>query len=341
MMAKFARERVRFGIVGCGVVSQLHAEALKACPITELVAVADVDRERAGRFAVEHGVPRVYTDFRELLAERKVDAVCVCTPSGMHGDIVLAAAEARKHVLCEKPLEIRAERMTAMIEACRRAGVKLGAVYQRRALPLAEQVKRAIDRGELGKLVLCDASLKYYRHQAYYDSAGWRGTWAMDGGGALMNQGVHGVDMIQWLAGGVVSVFGKASALARRIEVEDTAVAVVRYQNGALGVIEAATTVYPERNTRFEIHGERGTIVFDDSGLLEWCVQGSEAAPGTVDTPSISGVGSYGHYRFVEDMAQAIVEDRQPLVPGEEARKAVDITLAIYESSQTGREVFL
>ena len=197
--------------------------------MTELVAVADVDRDCASRFAVEHGAPRVYTDYRELLADRDVDAVCVCTPSGMHEDIVLAAAETRKHVLCEKPLEIRAERMTAMIEACHRTGVKLGAVYQRRALPLAEQVKRAIDRGELGKLVLCDASLKYYRHQAYYDSAGWRGTWAMDGGGALMNQGVHGVDMIQWLAGGVVSVFGKAAALARCIEVEDTAVAVVRY----------------------------------------------------------------------------------------------------------------
>jgi UDP-N-acetyl-2-amino-2-deoxyglucuronate dehydrogenase len=340
-MAKRELHRVRFGIVGCGVVSKLHAEALKACPMTELVAVADVDRDRADRFASEYGVPRTYSDYRELLADSMVDAVCVCVPSGMHGDVVLSAAEARKHVLCEKPLEIRKERMTAMIDACRRAGVKLGTVYQRRVLPFVEKVKRAIDGGELGRLVLCDASLKYYRDQAYYDSAGWRGTWAMDGGGALMNQGVHGVDLIQWLAGGAVSVFGKAEALARRIEVEDTAAAVVRYQSGALGVIEAATTVYPERSTHFEIHGERGTIVFDDSGILEWHVQGVEASPATVGTPLIPGVGSYGHYRFVEDMAQAIVEDRDPLVPGEEARKAVDIILGIYESSRMGQEVRL
>lgn len=341
-MANSKSEAVRFGIIGCGVVAPLHAQALLACPLTELVGVADVDPSRGEAFAEQFGVPKRYTDYHHLLASDDIDVVSVCVPSGLHAQVVLAAAQAGKHVLCEKPLDIHRDTMTAMIDVCRAANVKLGTVYQRRGLPISQQVKAAIESGELGKLVLCDASLKYYRSQQYYDSAGWRGTWAVDGGGALMNQGVHGIDMVQWLGGGIASVFAKTAALARNIEVEDTAVAVVRYKNGAFGVIEGATTVYPERSTRFEIHGELGTIVFDDSGLLEWRILGrdDEVVEKPV-VPTIPGVGSYGHYRFVEDMAQAVLEDRNPLVSGEEARKAVDIILAIYESSRTGKEVFL
>lgn len=336
-------EQVRFGIIGCGVVSSLHAESIKACPYTELVAVSDVDESRAAAFASEHGVPHVYTDFQELLDSGVVDAVSVCTPSGLHGDIAVAAAKAGRHVLCEKPLEITASKMSAMIAAADAAHVKLGAVYQRRGLALTQQIKAAIEQGEIGSLVLCDAYLKYYRDQPYYDSAGWRGTWAMDGGGALMNQGVHGVDMIQWLGGGIRKVYARAAALLRRIEVEDTAVAVVEFMNGAFGVIEGATTVYPERSTRFELHGERGTIVFDDQGLAQWQVRdlGDVTALHKGEPEVIAGIHSVGHYRFVEDMARAILDDREPLVPGREARKAVDIILAIYESARTGKEVWL
>lgn len=338
-----SKEKVRFGIIGCGVVSSLHAESIAACPYTELVAVSDVEESRATDFAVRHGVPHTYTDFRALLQSGHVDAVSVCTPSGLHGEVAIAAAEAGCHVLCEKPLEIRAETMTDMIAAADRAGVKLGAVYQRRGLALTQQIKAAIAAGELGPLVLCDAYLKYYRDQPYYDSAGWRGTWAMDGGGALMNQGVHGVDMIQWLGGGIRKVYARAAALARAIEVEDTAVAVVEFTSGAFGVIEGATTVYPERSTRFELHGERGTIVFDDQGLQQWQVRdhGDLTAVRQGAPEVIAGIHSVGHYRFVEDMARAILDDRDPLVPGREARKAVDIILAIYESARTGREVLL
>ncbi|MCY0876855.1 MAG: Gfo/Idh/MocA family oxidoreductase [Firmicutes bacterium] len=338
-----SKEKVRFGIVGCGTVSPLHAESMAACPYTELVAVSDVQAGRATEFAAEHGVKHTFTDYRELLQSGLVDAVSVCTPSGLHGEVAIAAAQAGRHVLCEKPLEIRAETLTAMIAAADKGQIKLGAVYQRRGLALTQRIKSAIDAGVLGPLVLCDAYLKYYRGQAYYDSAGWRGTYAMDGGGALMNQGVHGVDMIQWLGGGIRKVYARAAALARNIEVEDTAVAVVEFHSGAFGVIEGATTVYPERSTRFELHGERGTIVFDDQGLQQWQVRDvgdvTEAERG--EPEQIAGIHSVGHYRFVEDMARAILEDREPLVPGREARKAVDIILAIYESARTGREVVL
>lgn len=335
-----SKQTVNFGIVGCGIIAELHAEAIKACPYTKLAAVIDIDPERAQKFAEKHGIPFYSSDLHEMLSIPEIDAVSVCTPSGLHGDAAIAAARSGKHVLCEKPLEITSEKMTRIIEASRNAGVKLGCVYQRRALSVPRAVKQVIEEGRLGKLVLGDAYLKYYRNQAYYDSAGWRGTWALDGGGALMNQGVHGVDMIQWLCGGIRKVFGRTAALSRNIEVEDTAVAVVEFNNGAFGVIEGATTVYPERSTRFELHGENGTVIFDDNGVQEWHVPGDEAPPVTANE-TIDGVRSYGHYLFVEDMALAILEDREPMVTGEEARKAVDIILAIYESSRTNREVYL
>ncbi|GAB2720956.1 Gfo/Idh/MocA family protein [Paenibacillus thermoaerophilus] len=333
------KRTVRFGIVGCGIIAELHAEAIRACPHAELAAVIDIDPERSRSFAEKHGIPHAFSDLGDMLSLPEIDVVSICTPSGLHGDAAIQAARSGKHVLCEKPLEITPEKMTAMIEACRNAGVKLGCVYQRRALSVPKAVKRVIEEGKLGKLVLGDAYLKYYRSQAYYDSAGWRGTWALDGGGALMNQGVHGVDMIQWLCGGIQKVYGRTAALSRNIEVEDTAVAVVEFRNGAFGVIEGATTVYPERSTRFEIHGELGTVVFDDNGIQEWHVPGEETPPAKDDP--IEGVRSYGHYLFIEDMALAVLEDREPMVPGEEARKAVDIILAIYESSSSKREVIL
>ena len=181
--------------------------------------------------------------------------VCVCTPSGNHGEVTIAAAEAGIHVLCEKPIEITDEKLTAMIDACRKHGVKLGGIFQRRTLPAAIKTREAIQSGKLGKMVLGDAYLKYYRSPEYYKSAGWRGTWELDGGGALMNQGIHGIDLITWMMGDVHSVVAKCGTLVRDIEVEDTAVAIVKYKNGAYGVIQGTTSVYPGLDTRFEVHG--------------------------------------------------------------------------------------
>jgi len=204
--------------------------------------------------------------------------------------------------------------------------------------------RKAIQEGKLGKLVLGDAYLKYYRSPEYYASAGWRGTWELDGGGALMNQGVHGIDLIQWMVGEVESVFAYTAPLIRDIEVEDTAVIVVKYKNGAFGVIQGTTSVYPGEETRFEIHGENGSIIFGDSGFKQWkFLDGDETIPqvgnsegGGSDPKAIS---DEGHYIFVDDMIKAVREDREPLVSGEEARKAVDLILAIYESSRTGKEI--
>jgi UDP-N-acetyl-2-amino-2-deoxyglucuronate dehydrogenase len=338
--------KMRFGIIGGGVIAPTHAQAITGNSEAELVAIADVELEKAERMAVDYTIPHVYKDYQQLLKRDDIDAITVAVPSGYHAEVVIAAAEAGKHVLCEKPLEITADNMTRMTAACRKAGVKLGCVFQRRVSPAAIITKKAMDDGKLGKLVLGDAYQKYYRSPEYYRSAGWRGTWALDGGGALMNQGVHGIDLIQWLMGDVQSVFAYSSALVREIEVEDTAVAVVKYKNGAFGVIQGTTSVFPAQDMRFELHGEKGTIIFDDSGFKQWKFADSEEEMPQVDSILSSKddptrIANHGHFLLIDDLIQAIRENRDPLISGEEGRKSVDFILAIYESARTGKEMIL
>ena len=341
-----SNQKMRFAIVGCGVISPFHAKSIVANEKAELVAVVDVIEEKAKKLAEEYNVPYVYTSYEEMLKRDDIDVVNVCVPSGLHAEVAIAAARAGKHVFCEKPLDVTLEKMDAMIQAVKENNVKMGVVYQRRTFPAAIAARKAIQEGKLGKLVLGDAYLKYYRDQAYYNSAGWRGTWELDGGGALMNQGVHGIDLIQWMVGEVESVFARSAALVRDIEVEDTAVAVLKYKNGAFGVIQGTTSVYPGMETRFEIHGEKGTIIFTDSGIQEWkFIDSNETSPEVEGTLAPSSdprnISSNGHYILIDDMIQAIREDRDPMVTGEEASKAVKLILAIYESARTGKEVKL
>lgn len=340
-------KKMRFAIVGAGVISPLHARAIVSHPEAELTAIVDEVEEKAEALAREFGSPPTYRNVEQLLKEGEADAVCVCVPSGLHRDITVAAARAGKHVFCEKPLGITAKDMDEMIEACRSNGVKLATVFQKRTTREALLTKKAIVEGKLGKLVLGDAYLKYFRSREYYKSAGWRGTWALDGGGALMNQGVHGVDIIRWMMGDVESVFAYASPLIHDIEVEDTAVAVVKYANGAYGVIQGATTVNPGQEARFEIHGEHGSIVYGDSGFKVWKTVDDALAPtdtpqGTADgTDDPRAISADGHYMLIDDLIGAVKENREPLISGEEARKSVDLILAIYESARTGKEVKL
>lgn len=335
-------KKVRFGIIGCGVIGPAHAESIKKLDNAELVAVCDIIEDRAKKMAEKFGVKNYYINYHDLLNRDDIDVVSVCVPSGLHGDITIDAAKAGKNVLCEKPLDINKEKMTAMIKACRDNGVKLGCVFQRRTMLSAIKAREAIREGKLGKIVMANAYLKYFRSQAYYDSEDWRGTWELDGGGALMNQGIHGIDLIQWMVGEVDSVFAYADHLVRNIEVEDTAVVAMKYKNGAFGVIEGATSVFEGEETVFEIHGDKGTIIFGDSGIKKWKTEEGEVS---FDTGEAMGgsrgpeISSFGHLAVIKDMVDAIINDREPMVPGEEGRKAVDLILAIYESVRTKREV--
>jgi len=332
-----------FGIVGCGVIAPWHANAIARVEGARLVAVCDVIPEKAADLAAKHGDPRVYTDYHALLADPAVDVVSICTPSGLHAEIAVAAARAGKHALSEKPMDVTLAKADAMIAAHRQAGTTLAVIFQRRTQPLFQYIKRTVESGALGRMVLGDAYLKYFRSQEYYDSASWRGTWALDGGGALMNQGVHCIDLLRWIMGPVDSIFAYAAPLVRKIEVEDTAVAVIRWKNGAFGVLQGTTSVTPGMDHRLEFHGERGSIRVEGEEVVEWNVPGVDppgAKPegeGGSAASDPRDIGADGHTIQVADLVAAIRERRKPMVSGEDARPAVEVILGVYQSARSGQ----
>ena len=337
---------VKFAIIGCGRIAPNHLDAIKNAPHAELVAVCDIDEEKAKKTALENGLEKWYTDAEEMLKNEKIDVCSILTPSGLHCECACLAAKYKVNVLCEKPLDVTKEKMQKMIDCCKENNVKLGSIFQRRTYDGAIKTKEIIEKGGIGKVTLADASLKYYRDQEYYDSGEWRATWELDGGGALMNQGVHGIDMISWIMGGIHSVYARCEKLVWDIEVEDTAVVSVKFKNGAIGVIQGTTTAYPGLDTIFSFHGPDGSISFGDDRVYTWQLKDS-----TIKEPEINNsMGgkncqysstNIGHTILIEDMAMAVIEDREPMITGEEAKKSVEIILAIYESARTNREVIV
>ncbi|MBR5264686.1 MAG: Gfo/Idh/MocA family oxidoreductase, partial [Clostridia bacterium] len=253
--------KIGFGIIGCGVIADFHANALFGLSEEAvLVGVADARLPAAERFAKEKQV-RAFASVEEMLACPEIDVVTICVPSGLHAELAIKAANAGKHIIVEKPMAITKEQLDAMEEACTRNGVMLSSVAQSRFTSGVRKAKQAIEDGYLGKMVCADVYMKFNRTQEYYNTGGWRGTKAMDGGGALMNQGIHGVDLLLYLAGDVKSVYAVSKTLARQIEVEDTLSAVLEFKSGATGVIQATTSVYPGYPRRLELNGDKGTIV--------------------------------------------------------------------------------
>ncbi len=345
-------DKIGFGMIGCGVIAPFHARGIEDTPDAELVAACDPNEEAARKFSVEHNNIPYYANLSDMLSRDDVRAVCICTPSGMHSDQAVAAARAKKHVLCEKPLDVTLPKIDRMIAVCREEGVKLGGIFQRRTYPASIKVRDAVQGGLLGKMVLGDIFQKFYRSPEYYRSGAWRGTWKMDGGGALMNQGVHGIDLLLWIMGDVKSVVAKADHFVRDIEVEDTAAAIVTFEIGAFGVIEGATSCNPGEETRMELHGDRGTIILTDAGIQRWAVskgdkhlaEDEEIAPQQKMAEGVSdprAISAEGHIALIRDFVEAIKNDREPLVAAESARKPVELILAIYESARTGQEVTL
>jgi predicted dehydrogenase len=334
------------------MISEFQGQAIRDVPAARLVGVMDKVPELARQRAEQLQVT-CYRDLDELLSDPAVDAVSVCTPSGSHLEPAVSAARAGKHVMVEKPVEITPERVDQIIAACREAGVVLGAIFPRRFFDSSRVLKKAIDEGRFGKLVLGDVYIKWHRTQEYYDQGGWRGTWDLDGGGALMNQGIHGIDLIQWLMGGVESVSAFAATLAHeRIEVEDVAVAAVRYKNGALGVIEGTTAAWPGTKVRIEISGDAGRAVMEDETLLAWEFAASRPEDEEVrqqygPRQGLSGGGagdpraidSEGHRRQFEDFVTAILERRPVFCDGVQGRDAVAVITSIYRSHREGRAV--
>ncbi|HKI38670.1 MAG TPA: Gfo/Idh/MocA family oxidoreductase, partial [Gemmataceae bacterium] len=261
-----------FCIVGCGMIARFHARALNEVPGAKLVALVSRKTASAKKMADELGLRvDLYEDLSQALARRDLDVVIVATPSGFHAEPAVAAAAAGKHVVVEKPLEITLERCDRIIEACDRHGVQLCTIFPSRFADANVALRRAVEAGKFGRVTLGETTCKWWRPQSYYDEGGWKGTKALDGGGALMNQAIHNVDLLYWLMGDVESITAFCATLAHvRIEVEDTAVAALRFKNGALGLIEAATSAYPGLLKRTEIHGDRGSARVEQDDITLW-----------------------------------------------------------------------
>ncbi|QSH42588.1 Gfo/Idh/MocA family oxidoreductase [Lentisphaerota bacterium] len=329
----------------------MHAAALEAAGNAELVAVYDKAVERAQKFAGDHKV-RAAESFEAFLADSEIEAVTIATPTGIHGAVALPAAAAGKHILCEKPLDVTLEKSDAIIKACHQNNVTLAAVFQSRFGTAVQLLKKAIDAGRFGQMVLASTKIHWFRSQQYYDSAGWRGTWELDGGGALMNQSIHTVDLLVYLNGSPAEVFAYTDTLTHTgIEVEDTAAAVVKFKNGALGTIEASTSCAPGFPRQIEISGENGSVLLEDDRILRWEFTEELPEDAEIRANGAAGEGMYGgagdpmainyegHRRQIEDLADAIINKKSPKLPGQEGRRAVELICGIYESARTGKPV--
>ena len=338
----------RFGIVGCGVIGPFHADAIKEAK-GELVAVCDIVKERADKMAAENGC-KAYYDYAEMLKDDSIEIIEVCTPSGMHAQMGIQAAEAGKHVTVEKPIDINLNAADALIAACKKANVKLQVISQKRFDTGAIAIKDAIESGRFGKLLFCDTDVKWYRTQGYYEEGdAWRGTLAMDGGGALINQSVHNIDLYRWFGGPIDSIQAYTATVAHQIEGEDMGAAIVKFKNGAVGTIMGSTAIWPGLNERLCVHGEKGLAVLAGSKVTEWKFADGEEEPpvdnqrashaqGTTSIdPRALGIG--GHAQQMLGMMLAIENDTDTPVTGQDARNALEVVRGIYLAAKTGREV--
>jgi predicted dehydrogenase len=333
-----------FGIIGAGTIGAVHADAIALLPDARLTAVTDVAAGLAETFAAERGCVAAPT-LDALLARPDVDVVCVCVPSGLHAEVGVRAAKAGKHLVVEKPLDVTLEAADRLLTAVREAGVGLTVMSQHRFDQGAAELKRLIDGGALGRPLLGEAVTKWYRTQAYYDSAGWRGTRALDGG-ALLNQGVHYADLLLWCLGPASEVTAVTATQAHDIDVEDTALAIVTFASGAVGTLSATTAAYPGFPQRLEITGTDGTVIVEDGRLVRAALRSGEAGPppaaagrGAAAEPGALDVGV--HAAQLADLLAAVDEGRPPAVTGEDGRAALALVLAVYESARTGRPVRL
>lgn len=335
--------RVRIALVGCGRISKNHLAAIAKVEELELVAVADAELARALGTGAEHGVPG-FGSLEEMLATVPSDIVTICTPSGLHPQHGMIAAAAGRHVLTEKPMAISLAGADALVQACDAAGVHLFVVKQNRLNPAIQLLKRAVDKGRFGRIYMANTTVRWSRPQDYYDQEAWRGTWEFDGG-AMMNQASHYVDLMQWLVGPVESVMAKTATQARRIEAEDSGVAVLKFRSGALGVIEVSVLTYP-RNLEgsITILGERGSVkiggtavnrvehwLFDSYDDDDKLVESASTAP-----PNVYGFGHEGYYR---NLLPVLRDNASPDTDGRAGRKSLELILGFYESTKTGREV--
>jgi len=337
---------VGIAMAGSGMIAGVHLAALKEIPDARIVGAWSLPPEETQRFSAQHQI-RGYRSYDELLADPEVQAVIICLPSGHHADYGMRAASAGKHVIAEKPIDVTIAKARALIETCRKNDRRLSVIFQNRFTPAARKLRKALDQGLLGRLILGDAYVKWYRSPAYYTSNAWRGTKAIDGGGALINQAIHTIDLLQWMMGGAKRLCGLVRTSTHTIESEDLGVAVVEFSNGAVGVIEGSTAIQPGFKERIEIHGQKGSVILEGGNITAWKVEGCNEADyvdeqkvsyGSTSSPAISHVN---HKAQLEEIVASIQKNVESSINGEEGLKALRIVLGIYESSAKGQWIDL
>jgi predicted dehydrogenase len=337
--------------VGCGVISGTHARAVRdGSDESQLVGVTDTDRGKAEKVAAEYGV-EVIDSLEAMLARDDIDVISVCVPSGLHAEVALQAIAAGKHVVVEKPADVSIAAIDKMITARDAAGVQVACISQHRFDGASQLVHEAVTEGRFGEITSGSAAINWWRSQPYYDSGEWRGTWELDGGGALMNQGVHSVDLLVWLLGTPVEVFAYTALRAHeRIEVEDVAVASVKFESGAVGTVLGTTAAYPGLTTRLHVHGAKGSAVIDNNRLTYYHVKdettkesnyGASGAGNQAEQVIDADARRNDHAEQYRDFLTALATNGSPLVTLEQARRSVGLVLGIYESARTGAPVSL
>lgn len=333
------KDKLGFGIIGTGAIAAHHAKSIQELDNCQLMAVCSTSPARAAEAEKKFGVA-AYSEVADLLAREDIDIVSICRESGNHMEPAIAAARAGKHVLIEKPIEVSLERADQLIAACRSQGVKLGVIFQNRFQPGYLQLKEAVKQGLLGKLTLGNAYIKWFREEAYYSSSKWKGTLQGDGGAALINQGIHTIDLLLDIMDDVKSVYGQVKTVLHDIEGEDLGIALLNFKSGAMGTIEGGTALYPGYPERLEIFGEKGSIILEGGQIIAWNIKGQGNGSDKIEPKKTSGssdpmaVDYKLHKVQIEDMVIAIRENREPIVNGETARKSLELILSIYQSSR-------
>lgn len=343
---------IKFGIIGGGMIAETHVKAIQEMEGGMLHAIYARNSEKAAQLGKQYSCAS-YSDLQLFLADKNIDVVTIATPSGAHLEPAIAAARAKKHIVCEKPLEVTTARIKEMIKAANEEEVILSGIFNRRFNPAVEQLKLAVENGRFGTLALCDAQIKWYRTQAYYDSGKWRGTLALDGGGALMNQGIHTIDLLLYLVGNVRRLSASMALLTHQnIEVEDTAVAILEFENGARGTIQGSTSCWSSTGHPAEIQicGSHGSVFLSDESFRVWdfkekavqddyvfnnLLKTTQRGLGANDPKAINHLG---HQRNFENVVTSIHQQKAPLITGEEAMKSVQLIEAIYQSARKDGE---
>ncbi|HBN85686.1 MAG TPA: oxidoreductase [Clostridiales bacterium] len=333
---------IRFGIAGCGMIADWHAQSILHVEGAELVGASSRNPKSRDAFCLKYGI-KPFESYEAMLKDPSVDAICICTPSGLHASMAVQAAQAGKHIVVEKPMAITTAECDQMIEACEKYNVLLSVIFQSRYSKPFRQLKNAVDKGWLGRMTYGDVYMKFIRDPAYYTGSTWKGTWNMDGGGALMNQGIHGVDLLLYLMGDVKSVYGHAKTLVHDIETDDTTSAVVEYKSGALGIIQASTSVYPGVPRKIEISGNRGTVVVEEDVITSWDIKDMKVPEDVIVTKNDdfsaadpSAFTIEGHVNQFTDIVNSFRQGKRPFVDQYEGKRSVELVCAVYDSSKKG-----